>query len=229
MIARGVAAVIPAYQAAASVAAVAQGAARHVEHVLVVDDGSDDGTAEAARAAGAEVLTHARNRGKGAALRSAFDVLFARNFTWVASLDADGQHLPDELPKLLDARNDAELVLGVRTSAFMQMARVRRIANRTSSRLISFVAGQRLSDVQSGFRLYSRALIEAIEFDETGFEAESAIVVRAARRGFRVAMTPIELGFADGRCTSHYRPLRDSLRIAHAVARARLEPGARGE
>ena len=223
----GIAAAIPAYQAGRSVGEVVRGAFEYVERVLVVDDGSDDGTADSARAAGAEVLVHERNRGKGAALASAFDQLFGEGYEWVATLDADGQHLPSELPRLFGARAEADLVLGLRMSAFARMAPVRRIANQTSSRLISLAAGRELADVQTGFRLYSARLIDALGFDETGFEAESAVVVRAARQGFRIAMTPIELGFADGRCTSHYRPLRDSVRIARAVTRARLEAAPR--
>jgi hypothetical protein len=109
---------------------------------------------------------------------------------------------------------------------FAAMNSVRRASNTLSSWAISVLAGERLRDVQTGFRLYRRDLVEALGFPETGFEAESAIVVRAARRGFELAVVPIELGFADGRCTSHYRPVADSLRIAGAVIRARLE-GAR--
>jgi len=77
--------------------------------------------------------------------------------------------------------------------------------------------------VQSGFRLYSRNLIAEIGFPESRFDAESAVVVRAARAGYRIAVVPIALGFADGRTTSHYRPVVDSLRIASAVTRARFE------
>ena len=87
----------------------------------------------------------------------------------------------------------------------------------------ALAAGQCLADIQTGFRFYSRRLIERVGFPGARFEAESAVVVRAARRGFRVVSVPVHLGFADGRTTSHYRPLLDSLRIAGAVTRARLE------
>ena len=103
------------------------------------------------------------------------------------------------------------------------MGSVRRTSNRLSSWAISFAAGQSLSDVQTGFRLYSRHLLTTIGFRGSHFEAESAVVVRAARHGLRIVTVPVRLGFADGRTTSHYRPLVDSLRIAGAVTRARLE------
>src|SRR6185436_2985952 len=139
------------------------------------------------------------------------------------TLDADGQHLPEEIPKLLAAAPEADLVLGVRDHLFAEMSALRRASNRLSSRAISFAAGQPLSDIQTGFRFYARRLIETVGFPEARFEAESAVVVRAARRGFKVVTIPVHLGFADGRTTSHYRPLMDSLRIAGAVTRARLE------
>ena len=217
------AAVIPAYQAAPSVGPVVRGTLEHVAEVLVLDDGSTDGTAEEARRAGARVVCHPCNRGKGAALSTAFRDLFGQGFDAVLTLDADGQHLPEEIPKLLAACSEGDLVLGIRDHLFGEMSTVRRLSNRLSSKAISFAAGQHLTDIQTGFRIYSRRLIETVGFPEARFEAESAVVVRAARRGFKVVTVPVRLGFADGRTTSHYRPLMDSFRIAGAVTRARLE------
>ncbi|HEX3531032.1 MAG TPA: glycosyltransferase family 2 protein [Thermoanaerobaculia bacterium] len=219
-----IAVAIPAYQAAPSVGAVVTGTLAQLREVLVVDDGSTDGTAEAARQAGARLISFPVNRGKGAALAAAFADLFGRGFDGVLTLDADGQHLPEEIPKLLPAvEAGGDLVLGVRDHLFGEMSAVRRASNRLSSRAISFAAGQRLTDIQTGFRYYSRRLVETVGFPEARFEAESAVVVRAARRGFGVVTVPVHLAFADGRTTSHYRPLIDSLRIAGAVTRARLE------
>lgn len=218
-----VAAVIPAYNAAPSVGEIVRRTISKVDEVLVVDDGSTDRTGHEARAAGGEVLVQKINCGKGAALRQAFGILFRKGYEGVVTLDADGQHLPEEIPKLIALwEKGPDLVLGSRDHLFEEMSGVRKASNGISSRLISFAAGQRVGDVQTGFRIYRRRLIEDCGFPEDRFEAESAVVVRAARRGFELASVPIHLGFADGRCTSHYRPVIDSLRIARAVIGARF-------
>jgi glycosyltransferase involved in cell wall biosynthesis len=218
-----IAAAIPAYEASGSIGDIVRRTRRILPHILVVDDGSHDDTAGEATRAGAEVVVLSGNCGKGAALRRAFQALLGRGVEAVVTLDADGQHLPEEVPKLLAYTGKADLVIGSRDGLFDQMGAVRRTSNRLSSLGISFVAGVRLADVQSGLRLYSRNLIEATGFPESRFDAESAVVVRAARRGLRILAVPVRLGFADGRATSHYRPIVDSLRIARAVVRARWE------
>ena len=220
---------IPAYEAAGTIAAVVRGTLRLCDEVLVVDDGSTDSTAARAAAAGARVLRHARNLGKGRALRTAFVDLFDRGYDAVVTIDADGQHLPEEIPRLLEAAGadgGADLVIGSRAHLFAAMHPMRRTSNRSSSRAISWFAGRRFEDVQSGFRLYTRRVIDRAGFPEPRFEAESAIVVRAVRLGLEVRCVRISLGEPDGRATSHYRPLVDSLRIAGAVVRARLQSAA---
>jgi glycosyltransferase involved in cell wall biosynthesis len=227
MTTRRFAVAIPAFEAAATIAPVLRRTLAVHDAVIVVDDGSRDGTGDAARACGVPVLVHKVNLGKGRALHTAFEHLFGAGYDAVVTLDADGQHPPEEMTKLVAAwEQGADLVLGTRAHLFAAMSRVRRASNGTSSWLISYAAGADLPDCQTGFRLYTKALIAAVGFPEPRFEAESAVIVRAVRQGFRVAGVPIRLDQPDGRATSHYRPLVDSLRIAGAVTRARLEPGA---
>lgn len=215
---------IPAYDAGRTVGAIVRRALATGLPVLVIDDGSSDRTAKEAAAAGARVLSHAANLGKGRALRTAFEALFAEGCDAVVTLDADGQHPPEEIPRLLEPlARGADLVLGTRRHLFAGMTRLRRASNSISSGLISLVAGEDLEDAQTGFRVYTRRVIETTGFPEPRFEAESAVLVRAARRGFRIARVPIRLDVVDGTSTSHYRPLIDSFRIAGAVTRARME------
>jgi glycosyltransferase involved in cell wall biosynthesis len=225
-----IAVAIPAFQAAASIGDLVHRVKVYLPHVLVVDDGSQDATAELAAEAGAKVLRQPENMGKGAALGLAFRQLIGAGYDQVLTLDADGQHLPEEIPKLLACSDSgAHLVLGTRDHLFANMSGLRRTSNRLSSRLISKLAGFDLGDIQTGFRLYTKTLLQATGFPESRFEAESAVVVRAGRLGLKVVGIPVQLGQADGRATSHYRPLLDGLRIGWGVAKARLGPLPKGE
>jgi glycosyltransferase involved in cell wall biosynthesis len=196
------------------------------ERLIVVDDGSSDRTATLARDAGARVVRHPTNMGKGAALRTGFELALTRRIDGVVTLDADGQHLPSEIPKLVDRwrKTEAGLVIGSRAHLFEGMLPRRRLANRFSAWSISIMAGVRVHDSQSGFRLYSSRFLHEVEFESSRFDAESEMIVIGARKGFRIAETPIDLGFVEGTVTSHYRPLLDTLRIARIVVVARARP-----
>lgn len=216
--------VIPALNAERSVAEVVRAARAELDDVLVVDDGSTDRTADVARDAGADVVSHGVNRGKGAALKTGFSFSIKRGYDAVITLDADGQHLPHEIPKFLAARAEtqADLIIGGRSHLFHQMLPRRRMANRFSAWCIARASTTDVSDSQSGFRLYSRNLLLKARLRSDGFDLESEVIVRAGCDGFRVVTIPIDLGFVDGLATSHYKPVADSLKIFWTVTRARL-------
>jgi glycosyltransferase involved in cell wall biosynthesis len=218
-----VVAVIPALNAAGFIAGIVKGTKKQLDAVVVVDDGSRDGTGDLAREAGATVLRHDVNRGKGGALKTGFAWALANGFDAVITLDADGQHLSTDIPKFIAARQEtgADLIIGGRSHLFAQMLPRRRLANRFSAWTISHVSGSRVTDSQSGFRLYSALLLRALELRTDGFDLESEVIVRAGKRRFKIVTIPIDLGFVDGLSTSHYKPLKDTLRIAWTVARAR--------
>ena len=217
-------AIIPALNAERTLPKVIEETAREIEPVLVIDDGSTDRTSEVARAGGAIVLRHDVNRGKWAALKTGFAWALEKGYDGVITLDADGQHLPGEIPKFLHEReaSGADLIVGGRAHLFQHMLPRRRNANRFSAWCISKCAGVRVPDSQSGFRYYSARLIRGVELRADGFDMESEVIVRAGRRGFRIVSIPIELGFVDGISTSHYKPLKDTLRIAWTVSKTRL-------
>lgn len=216
--------IIPALNAELTVAAVVAEARTQLEPVVVIDDGSSDRTGEVARDSGATVLRHEVNRGKGEALKTGFAWALQNGYDGVVSVDADGQHLPGEIPRFLAERGatGADLIVGGRSHLFAGMLPRRRNANRFSAWSISKCAGVPISDSQSGFRLYSSRLLRSVPLRASGFDLESEVLVRAGRGGFHIAMIPIELGFVNGIATSHYRPLADTLRIAWTVARVRF-------
>ena len=219
-----VAVIIPALNAAASLGKVVMDARRQLDPVVVIDDGSTDATGEVARAAGAVLLRHDANRGKGAALKTGFAWALQNGFDAVITLDADGQHLASEIPKFIreHEKGGADLIIGGRAHLFEGMLPRRRAANRFSAWSISIASGVRVTDSQSGFRLYSANLLRNVKLHTDGFDMESEVIVRAGRRHFRIVTIPIDLGFVDGVSTSHYKPLQDTLRIAWTVLRARL-------
>ena len=216
--------IIPAFNAAPTVGAVIRACREVLDEVLVVDDGSVDRTAAEALEAGAQVISHSANRGKGAALKTGFGYAMQRGYDAVITLDADGQHLPREIPKFLIARaeTEADLIIGGRAHLFHQMLPRRRMANRFSAWSIARCSKTNVTDSQSGFRLYSSDLLLKVRLRSDGFDMESEVIVRAGCDGFKVITIPIDLGFVDGLSTSHYKPVADSLRIFWTVTRARF-------
>jgi glycosyltransferase involved in cell wall biosynthesis len=211
---------IPAYNAARLIEPVIRAAREQLDHVVVIDDGSHDGTADVARSAGATVVSHEVNRGKGAALKTGFKWACDQALEGIITLDADGQHLPREIPKFIDCyeKTNGDLIIGGRAHLFGQMLPRRRKANRFSAWTIAAASRTNITDSQSGYRLYSTRLLRSVRLKSNGFAMESEIIVRAGRGGFKVITTPIDLGFVDGQSTSHYQPVKDTLRIAAFVA-----------
>ena len=198
-------AVIPAYNEAAHIKQVVLKARRLVP-VLVVDDGSRDDTPRLAEAAGAEVVRQIPNQGKGTALRTGFLRALERGCEAVITLDADGQHDPDEIRKFVHAWHirGADLIIGRRN--FKKMPLVRRLSNTAGTWMFTWAMGQSIPDNQSGYRLLSRRFMEVLcESDEAGFEFEVEMVATCLKRHFDLAWVPIRTIYADEK--SHIRPL----------------------
>ena len=223
-----VAVVIPAYQAARTIAAVVAGA-RTAAPVYVVDDGSTDGTGAVGRGKGAILLTHATNRGKGAALATGIAAALSAHADVIVTLDADGQHPPAEIPRLIApiVEGRADLVLGARQRTG-PMPLGRRFTNWLSARLASRIAGQGVSDAQSGFRAFTRAVAERVRPAGHHYDYETAFLLGACEAGFRVTSVPIPTVY--GGAASHFRPWADSWRVARVFARyaRRIIAGALG-
>jgi len=218
-------AVIPAYNEQERIAPVIAGVRAHVP-VLVVDDGSRDGTAALAEASGAAVLRQIPNQGKGAALRAGFRRALDEGYEAVITLDADGQHAPDEIPRFLEAytQSGADLIIGARD--FAGMPPVRRVSNTLGTLLFSWALGQHIPDNQSGYRLLSRRLMDSVlSSAEQGFEFEVEMITVCVTEGYRLAWVPIRTIYAGE--TSHIRPLHHLLHFLRVVWAARRRVQAR--
>ena len=218
---RRIAALVPAYQAAAHLGDVLTRITRTLPDlpVLVVDDGSRDATAEVARMFGARVHSFAANRGKGYALLAGFDLL--REYDGVVTLDADGQHPPECIPSFIAAFDEStDLVLGARART-PDMPAARRFANAMSSGWATAMAGQRISDSQSGYRLYGRRLLDRTPITPGRYEVETEVAVRAARLGFK--LKEVEIPTIYGAEKSQISAFRDVPRIGGTLLRLTFE------
>ena len=213
-------ALIPGYQEGPRIAAVVEGARAHLP-VVVVDDGSTDDTAVQAEVAGATVLRQLPNAGKGAAIRMGFRHALERGAVAVVTLDADGQHDPDEIPTFLAAFDAGrpELIIGRRD--FGSMPLVRRLSNTLGGLVFSAAVGRRIPDNQSGYRLIGRRLMTALlDSDEHGFEFEVEMIARCIALDLPMTDVPIRTIYAGE--PSHIRPwahLTSFLRVSRDARR----------
>jgi glycosyltransferase involved in cell wall biosynthesis len=212
-------ALIPAYNADRFVADVIRRASAHVP-VIAVNDGSKDGTLAALRSTSADVIDQQPNLGKGVALRTGFRAALDRGATAVIQLDADGQHDPDEIPHFLEkfAATQADLIIGERD--FGGMPLVRRVSNTIGRSAFSWAVGRRVRDNQSGYRLLSRRLIEAVlQSREHGYEFEMDMILIAVKRGWRIDGVPIRTIYGDEK--SNIKPMQHVVHFFRMVRTAR--------
>ena len=210
-------AIVPAYRAARTVGSVVAEARRHVETVIVVDDGSDDGTLEAASGAGAEVVRHARNAGKGEALTTGLGRARQLGFEVAICLDADGQHDPAEIPRLAEGSpNPRALVLGVRDLRAAGAPGANVFSNAISNFFLSLFIGQHLPDTQCGFRRYPVRATLALGLVGWQYEWEAEVLIRAARAGLPLVPVPIRVRYPVDRVT-YFVAHRDVRRIIRRV------------
>lgn len=219
-----IAALIPALNEEATIGEVVSRITPHVDRVIVVDDGSGDGTAAAARTAGAEVIVHERNAGKGQAVRSGLRRILEADYTHVLLLDGDLQHLPEEAPRLIDAAREtgADLVVGERQFRRDEMPASRYHANRIGSRALSGFMGVPLADTQCGYRLFRTGTVRRMKLRATGYDIETEMLVKLGRLGGRIEHVPVTAVYG---ARSKLRPVRDTTRTCfRAVYYRFIEP-----
>ncbi len=208
-------ALIPAWNEATRIGPIVEATLAHLP-VLVVDDGSHDDTSTVAETAGAIVARHSQNQGKGVALMTGFAWALERNYEAIVTLDADGQHDPDDIPRLLAAydASEGELIIGRRD--FGQMPFPRGHTNSFGSWLLSLALETRIYDNQSGFRLHSRRFLEKLDLTTTGFELEVEVIIQAVCYGIPIGWVDIRTIYSIDK-VSYFHPLKDSARFLGMV------------
>jgi len=210
---------IPAYNEEKHLGQVIQ-VANFFLPVIVVDDGSVDNTEQISREAGAIVFKQIPNQGKGAALQRGFRECLALGFDFVITLDADGQHNPNEITNFIDSyfTEKKDLIIGYRD--FSKMPFVRRLANTIGGWLFTWAIQIPIKDNQSGCRLISKDLITKIlDSKELGFEYEVEMIVRCIKSGLKIDWVPIQTIYADE--TSHIRPFHHFINFIRVVISTR--------
>jgi glycosyltransferase involved in cell wall biosynthesis len=212
---------IPAYKEEIRVAAVVREIRDYCPDVVVIDDGSPDDTDQVAAAAGAIVLEHVHNQGKGAALQTGFDYAREKGYDLAITLDADGQHAPSDIPAFLQAyeRTHSPVLVGNRMGNPAGMPWLRRFVNRFMSAMLSRVMGQHVPDSQCGFRLYHRSAFPEGPYDAASrrFAAESEILLRLSLQGRKIGAVAIQTIYGNEK--SKINPLTDTVRFFRMLRR----------
>jgi glycosyltransferase involved in cell wall biosynthesis len=215
-------AAVPAFNEEKTIAKVVARAMRHVDRVVVVDDGSTDDTALIAETLGAHVVRHDENKGYGAAIRSCFSAARDLAADVLVTMDGDGQHDPEEIPKLVQPilSGESEVAVGSRfhRGGQEEIPRYRMAGMRMLNQATNRIAKQKVTDTQSGFRAYSKKAIDSIKIYETGMGVTSEIDVRSGDAGLRVVEVPISVTYG-GLDSSSQNPLMHALEIIFTIVR----------
>lgn len=222
---RGVVGIVPCYNAGDRIRNVVERTLAVLDRIIVVNDGSTDGCIQSLDALPAEIISFEKNRGKGhailAGLKRALDY---PECSACCLLDADGQHDPSEIPRLFERmrETEADLVIGARDLTVGRVPWRSRFGNRVTVWVTARLLGARLPDTQSGFRMVSRRFVQEVLESVAGgrYETEMEIIIRALRGGFGMESVPITTIYEAGNRSSHFRKIRDSLRIYGRLIRA---------
>lgn len=216
--------IVPALNEAARIASVVQGGAGHVETVYVVDDGSTDGTAEVARAAGATVVRHETNQGKGVAICAGVEAAARDGYDAAVTMDGDGQHDPADIPRFIERQRatGAHVVVGTRMSDLGPMPIHRRLNNRLVSAVGQWLSNSVAPDFQCGYRFMLIEPLRHLSLETRGYELEAELLLRLGRAGYTIDGIPVATVYAGE--VSHVRPLREMLRFTRLLFRSLEAP-----
>lgn len=203
---------MPAYNEERYIGTLVLKARKYTDEVMVIDDGSTDGTAEISRLAGAKVISHSKNKGKGVAVQSILGEVKKKIPDVLVLLDADSQHNPDEIPRLIKPVLEGyDLVIGSRKDTKKSIPFYRRIGQKILLHSTRILARNRISDSESGFRAFSRRAIAELKLSQKGFAIESEMIADAEEKGLKITEVPISVKYTkDG---STLNPIRHGLGV----------------
>jgi glycosyltransferase involved in cell wall biosynthesis len=222
-----ISAVIPAFNEAATIRDLTQRTLLQLSKVVVVDDGSTDATAEQIADLPIQLICHRENQGKATSLLHGVEAARRAGAECIVTLDGDGQHAPEEIQRLLSAHHEYPdcIIIGARLRNCEAAPRARRFANGFADFWISWAAGVRIKDSQSGFRVYPMKLLEDVNVPHNkghGFVFESEILIEAVQAGFSCHSIPIESRYPRRARKSHFRPVADIAAIVLMVSKKLL-------
>ncbi len=212
---------IPAYNAGSTISELIEKTSKFVDKsdIVVVEDGSEDLTFEIAQRAGAVVLKHKKNKGKGEALKTGFGYALKKNYHALITMDADLQHDPESIPDFIRMADSAPgVVIGTRKRNLRIMPLARWLTNNLTSVILSVLSGQSIRDSQSGYRLISTQVLKNLKLESKKYDLESEILIRAARKGFLIREVPIKTIYGGGK--SFINPLIDTGRFIKLMWRS---------
>jgi glycosyltransferase involved in cell wall biosynthesis len=215
--------VIPSYNEARTIGSIVRNIVEMGMSVLVVDDGSTDATERIALDAGAMVIRHKRNLGKGNSVRQGIDYVSGKTkFEWIILMDGDGQHHTEDIMALMEGARDGEtdMVTGNRMQYTENMPLVRYLTNRFTSFVVSSMCRQSIPDTQCGFRLVRTNAIARLDLESSRYDIESEMLIKAAHCGFTIKSVPVQTIYGEER--SKIRPIRDTLRFFYLVLRYQI-------
>jgi glycosyltransferase involved in cell wall biosynthesis len=200
-------AVIPFYNEKETITSIVNDTLDYVQFVFAVNDGSDDGfSIEAINQSEIKLINLDRNYGKGKALSIGFEAAVSAEFDFVVTLDADLQHDPKYIPNLLEGLQSSDIVIGNRLKNLKGMPIQRRLSNKLTSFLLTVKTSQNILDSQCGYRAYKAEVLKSVRTNCSGFEAESEILIKAAKKGFKLGFVDIPTIY--GREKSKMRPVQ---------------------
>ncbi|MGQ9608997.1 MAG: glycosyltransferase family 2 protein [bacterium] len=211
---------LPGYNEEKMIGQIVSKARKVINDVIVIDDGSTDDTYQIAKSAGAIVIRHEVNKGKGAALKTGFQYALEHNYQAVITMDSDGQHDVNDIPNFLNALSEKKtgIIIGSRMKDISTMPAIRKVTNKLTSYISSLLMRQKVDDSQSGFRLITSDVLRSIKLESDRYDMESEILIKASRAGFQIISVPIKTIY--GQEKSKINPLIDTYRFIRLVFRS---------